>query len=341
MTNTPETSDSPQTPDTAAHLGAPASGSAPRVTAVVVTYQSAATVDLSMDYLRRCKEAGVMDCVVVDNASTDGTPQRLQAYAAWAELVCSPFNNGFGRGSNIGLARVRTEYTLFLNPDAVMAPAEVAKLVAFMDAHPDAGICGPSTLVGPTQEEATYQIVGRRITPLDVIRTNIPLLGPKDLYNEVRPGMPEFETGWICGAVLLVRTAHVRSLGGFDPRFFLYWEEVDLCKRIEDSGQGVWMVPDALAWHMGGVSSAQVEGRINGCIPSHFYQSRYYYFVKHHGRCAAVLAELVEWLGLSLQTWADRLRGRGAARIAPRRQTPLFSMPPTRWPGQGGADQPA
>ena len=146
--------------------------------------------------------------------------------------------------------------------------------------------------------------------------------------------MPVFETGWICGAVLLVRTAHVRSLGGFDPRFFLYWEEVDLCKRIEDSGKGVWMVPDALAWHMGGVSSAQVKGRINGCIPIHFYQSRFYYFVKHYGHFAAVLAECVEYVALSIQALADRMRGHSPERMAPRLQTGLFSSPPETWPGQ-------
>lgn len=298
-----------------------------RVTAVIVTYQSESTAVASMDYMRRCFDEKVMDCVVVDNASSDRTPDILRKSQDWAAVVLSGKNNGFGRGCNIGLAKVNTEYTLFLNPDAVLEPDDVRKMVAFMDAHPNVGVCGPATLVGPSREESEFQIAGRRETPMDLVRSVLPMAAAKDLYLPIVPNTQPFQTGWVCGAVMLVRTAHIKALGGFDPRFFLYWEEVDLCKRIEDSGLEVWALPTAVAWHIGGVSSSQDSSRIEGCISEHFYKSRRYYMVKHHGWIAASLSELAEFLIIGLRTLVDVMLGRGAKRIKPRFQARLFSMP--------------
>ncbi|RFO98007.1 hypothetical protein DIC66_04585 [Rhodoferax lacus] len=306
-----------------------AKASGARVTAVIVTYQSESTVATGMAYMRRCFDEKVMDCVVVDNASKDRTPELLQAYQDWAEVVLSGNNNGFGRGCNIGLDKVRTEYTLFLNPDAVLEPDDVRKMLAFMDAHPEVGVCGPATLVGPSREESAYQIAGRRETPTDLVRAALSMADIEALYKPIVPGTAAFKTGWVCGAVMLVRTEHIKALGGFDPRFFLYWEEVDLCKRIEDSGLGVWALPEAVAWHIGGVSSSQDASRIEGCISEHFYQSRRYYMVKHHGWVAATVAEVCEFGVLALRTLTDMVRGRGTDRMKPRMQAKLLSSPET------------
>jgi GT2 family glycosyltransferase len=280
-----------------------------------------------MAHMRRCFDDKVMDCVVVDNASKDSTPELLQRYQDWATIVLSDQNNGFGRGCNIGLNKVTTEYTLFLNPDAVLDSDAVEKMLAFMDANPQVGVCGPATKVGPSQEEFEWQVAGRREMPADLVRAALPLMAATDLYVPIVPGNAPFKTGWVCGAAMLMRTEHVKSLGGFDPRFFLYWEEVDLCKRIEDSGYGVWALPEAVAWHIGGVSSSQDASRINGCISSHFFQSRRYYMVKHHGWIAATLAELGELGLVSTRTLIDLIRGRGTDRIKPRMQARLFSTP--------------
>ena len=298
-----------------------------RVTAVVVTYQSESTAEANMAYMRRCYSEKAMDCVVVDNASRDRTPEILKRYQDWADIVLSDKNNGFGRGCNIGLDRVGTEYTLFLNPDAVIEPDDVRKMVAFMDNHPEVGVCGPATLVGPSREHSDYQIAGRRETPMDLIRKALPIATPSDLYVPIVPGSDPFKTGWVCGAVMLFRTQQIKALGGFDPRFFLYWEEVDLCKRVEESGLGVWALPGAVAWHIGGVSSSQDATRIDGCISEHFFQSRRYYMVKHHGWLLASLAEFGEYCILGVRTIVDVARGRGSDRIRARLQARLFSTP--------------
>jgi N-acetylglucosaminyl-diphospho-decaprenol L-rhamnosyltransferase len=119
----------------------------------------------------------------------------------------------------------------------------------------------------------------------------------------------------------------MKTLNGFDPRFFLYWEEVDLCARAEWQGFQVWAVGTAVAKHVGGASTISADARVNGCIATHYYQSRFYYMTKHYGRIQAAVMELGEILLLSARTPLDLLRGRGTARFASRIRVPLFSKP--------------
>lgn len=125
----------------------------------------------------------------------------------------------------------------------------------------------------------------------------------------------------------MARTALLKSLDGFDPRFFLYWEETDLCHRAESAGFEIWADGRAVAKHVQGASSSADEHKIFGCLSRHFYQSRYYYLAKHHGVIAASIAEAAEFGLLLFRTAIDAVRGRGTGRIRPRLEAPLFSMP--------------
>jgi len=296
----------------------------PKVTAVVVTYQSAGTLDALFEAARRCRDAKVLDFVFVDNGSKDATPHILAKQTDWADVVITGVNNGFGRGCNIGLDKVKTPYTLFLNPDAQIEPEAIETMVAFMDAHPHVGIVGPATQV---EEQHEYQATSSLPTPWSVFRASVPLLNSAGDARTILPGSEPFPTGWVCGAVLMIRTDLARQLGGFDPRYLLYWEEMDLCHRVADAGYQTWALGSALANHICGASSVDDESRIAGCIGEHFYQSRRYYMIKHHGWLAATLAELGEFAFLCLRTCADVLRGKGMARIRPRLQATLLSQP--------------
>jgi GT2 family glycosyltransferase len=298
-----------------------------RVTAVIVTYQSAGTLAPTLVALKDCFDKGLMNAIAVDNASTDGTPALLTQQGDWLQTVLSPVNLGFGKGCNAGLAKVTADYTLFLNPDAEIQQEEVQKLIDFMDAHPKAGVCGPLTLVGKDGHDARYQVAGRRMLPQDILLTLFSATAPKDLHLPILPDTAPYQTGWVCGAVFMVRTEVLQKLGGFDPRFFLYWEETDVCKRLEDAGYQVWAVPGAQASHIGGASSPADGSRISGCISEHYYKSRRHYLQKHHGWLAASVVEVAEFGLLALLSVTDALRGRGWGRIRPRLQAPLFSRP--------------
>ena len=125
----------------------------------------------------------------------------------------------------------------------------------------------------------------------------------------------------------MIRTELMKRLNGFDPRFFLYWEETDVCQRAEETGFETWALGTALAHHVGGASSLPDDTRIWGCIAKHYFQSRYYYMVKHHGRMAATIAEVGEFVLLGMRSLVDVARGRGLYRLRPRMQAPLLSQP--------------
>ena len=297
------------------------------VTAVIVTYQSARTISRALAAAQRSHEAGLLDTVVVDNGSTDATHHILEREARWARVLLTGRNNGFGRGCNIGFAQVTSAYTLFINPDAVVEPEAVRTMLRFMEEHPRVGIVGPAIIEGEHGVEGELQVTGERPTPATVLRAAMPGARLRALVHPIVPGSPAQRTGWVCGAVLMIRTDLMRQLHGFDPRFFLYWEETDVCRRADDAGHETWAVGSAVAHHVGGASSSPDDTRIGGCIARHYFQSRHHYLRKHHGVAAAAAAELGEFALLALRASIDAVRGRGWARLRPRLQAPLMSLP--------------
>ena len=304
------------------------------VTAVMVTYQSAATLGPALAALRQSYDQGLLRCVVVDNASRDETPRLLARVDDWAKIQLETINHGFGRGCNVGFAHVQTPYTLFVNPDAVVEPDAIRTMLAFLDANPRVGIVGPATSKGG-ESCGRYQHAGERPRPLSVLQQHVGRFVPVDLHRTIMPGCDAFRAGWVCGAVLMIRTDLMRQLGGFDPSFFLYFEEMDLSARAERLGYETWAVGAALAQHIGGASSSEDDGLIDGCIASHYYKSRRHYLVKHHGWLLATATELAEACLLLLLTSFDLLRGRGLRRLRPRLQGGWFRRPRVGRPFRG------
>ena len=296
------------------------------ITAIIVTYQSARTIGDTLAAARRCHDAGLLDLVVVDNASRDATPDILAREAGWARVVLETTNHGFGRGCNIGFEHVRSPYTILINPDAVVEPDALRTMLEFMEQRPCAGIVGPATLAGENSD--LLQPTGPYPTPWSALREALPFLGHPSAMAIV-PGSAPMRTGWVCGAILMIRTALMRELGGFDPRFFLYWEEFDLCRRAERAGFENWVLGTALARHVVGASSSGGP-RVGASVARHYFQSRYYYMAKHHGWLAASAAEVGEFVLLALRSALDALRGRGLERLRPRLQAALLSLPDER-----------
>lgn len=297
------------------------------VTAVIVTYQSARTIARTLAAARRCYDEQILDTIIVDNNSTDATRQIIGREADWARLVLTDQNNGFGRGCNIGFAQVTSSYTIFINPDAQVEPEAIRTMLQFMEQHPGVGIVGPAIHCGEFSGHTILQHTGHRATPWTILRGSLPLVRRQSRSWEIVPGSTAARTGWVAGAVLMIRTDLMRRLHGFDPRFFLYWEETDLCKRAEDIEFEIWALGTAVAHHVVGASSSSDDTRFGAAIAKHYLQSRYYYMVKHHGWPAATVAEVGAFALLAVQSCLDMVRGRGLHRLRQRMQARLLSMP--------------
>lgn len=299
-------------------------------TALVVTYESQKTIEQALAAAHRCYDANLLDVIIVDNNSTDATREIIRREAAWAHIIVSGKNNGFGRGCNIGFEEATSVYTILINPDAIVEPEAVQTMVRFMDQHPKVGIVGPAIVEGDKGDATQLQITGHRPTPWTILRRVLPFWVDHPDSWPIRPGSEPARVGWVCGAVFMIRTELLKQLHGFDPRFFLYWEETDVCKRADDLGFETWALGTALAHHVGGASSSPDDTRVGGCIARHYFQSRYYYMVKHHGRVYATVAELGEFLLLSVGALIDIARGNRPHRLRPRLQAPLLSEPEIR-----------
>lgn len=297
------------------------------VTVVMVTFASQEIVESTLATLAPGHASGLLDCIVVDNASPDRTTEVVASGHPWVRLIASPRNLGYGRGCNLGFQRVVTPYALIMNPDVQIEPAVVERLVRLLEEHPKAGIAAPATRIGAGR----YQPAGGLPTPWSVASEAMGRAGSARGSSPILPGTAPHATNWLCGAVMLVRSTMFRAVGGFDPRFFLYFEETDLCARMLRAGFELWTAGDVEASHVGSMSSRTIdpELRDGAYLPEHFFASRYYYLSKHYGRLAAAAVEATELACKGLRDLARSALGRPSKReLRTRLKAPIFSCPP-------------
>jgi GT2 family glycosyltransferase len=292
-----------------------------RVTAVVVTYQSEAVIRGALQTLRRSHDRGLLDGVVVDNRSTDDTLGVVRREHPWVRVIEAGGNLGYGRGCNLGILASTTPYVMPMNADASIEPDAVERLLAFLEARPDAALAAPALTGG-----AEPQLAGGLSSPSRIL---VQATGRRIAsQRELVPGAPPVEVDWLCGALLVMRASAVRAAGGFDPRFFLYFEETDLCRRLRRRGHTLWAVGQAVAHHAGAASANQAKAPMfAGCIGEHYFRSRYHYLCKHWGVGVASLTELAEVALVGSRWLLRRARGRDASHLVPNLRRPVMRLP--------------
>jgi N-acetylglucosaminyl-diphospho-decaprenol L-rhamnosyltransferase len=229
---------------------------------VVVTHNARGHVDPCLEALADAPH----EVIVVDNASSDGTPDRVRECVPAARVIELPENIGFGAANNVGMEAATGRWYLLLNSDAWPRPGAIENLHAFAEANPGVGIAGPR-LVGPDgrvqKSVRGFPTLWRLATEYFFLRHLAPrsrllndFYGAGFDYRSRRPA--EF----LMGAVLLLRREAVDEVGGFDPAFFMFSEEVDLCYRMRAAGWAVEFTPEAEFVHLGGASTRPVWDRM-------------------------------------------------------------------------------
>ena len=295
------------------------------VTPVIVTYNSGRFIDGALATMKASHEAGLVgECFVVDNESADDTCEVVRTSHAWATLIESGGNIGFGRGANLGIERARSPYVLLLNPDATLPLPDLEHLVSILDSNPRAGAVAPAI----RQSDGQLQFAGGLPTPESLILDAL-LYKKRDLGDRrtIEPGVAPFRTTWLCGAVVLLRRSMLDHIGAFDPRYFLYFEETDLFRRANLAGWELWATGEAVATHAQGASARTVKRDLyEGCVAEHFYRSRFQYLESHFGWPRAASAEIAELGVFSARAALDTLRGRDIARYRTRFRAPVFGL---------------
>jgi len=236
----------------------------PAVSVVVLSWNT-------RDVLRRCLQTltsepapYAREVIVVDNASGDGSPDMVAAEFPQVRLLRQDTNLMFGRGMNVGARAARGRYLLLLNSDCFITPTTIGRMMAFMEAHPDALVVGPRQVRGNGKVELNVKLAAG--LPHAVRRLLlIPTRWSERRLREGDHGQP-LPAPWLQGSCLLTRRAPILPLGPFDEAFTLGVEDTDLGYRVRQAGYSVWFLPDCEAVHLHAQSRRQLS-RIERDLP--------------------------------------------------------------------------
>jgi GT2 family glycosyltransferase len=256
------------------------------LTVVVVSYNTVFLLDRMFTAIDAARGDLRIQIIVIDNASRDGSAAFLRAKYPDVELIENSVNVGFGRANNQAMSRAKGRCILLLNTDAFVAPDALSKTIQYMESNPRCGILGVK-LVG---SDGSLQPSCRYFpTPWNVFLTSTGLmrLSPNtrlvdDMswdHNSVR------ECDWVPGCFYLVRRAVIERIGLFDPIYFLYYEEVDHCRTVQNAGWKVIYFPATQVVHIGGESAQTIDAlsKSGRQVSALQLESELLYFRKHFG----------------------------------------------------------
>lgn len=197
-------------------------------------------------------------------------------------------NIGYGSGCNLGAKKAKGKYLFFLNPDTIVLSQALSKMIMFMEKTSEVGILGPRLYRNFKKE---IQLSFCRFpsslssifvySPIKSLWPNNPFWN-KHIYKKQLKTKKEIEVDAVAGAALMIRTDVFKRVGGFDKNFFLYFEENDLCRRVQNIGKKIVFFPKAEIIHFGGKSTfSQIEAF------KEQQKSRFYFFKKYYGSLIA------------------------------------------------------
>jgi GT2 family glycosyltransferase len=280
----------------------------PGVAAIIVSYRSAALTIAALRSLEaeRRNTRLPIRALVIDNASGD-LPTISEAaarnrWSSWVSLIAAPRNGGFAYGNNLGIAYAFAQappaYLYLLNPDTEVRPGAIAALVSFLESHPSAGIAGSSF---EHADGSAWKIAFRFPGLLSELSDGLHFRVATRLLWRWRVPMEMGDTpqcvDWVSGASMMIRPSVLAVIGGFDERYFLYFEETDFCRRAARAGFRTWYVPQSRVMHLRGQSTQVTDlNRGRGRLPAYWFESRRRYFALSFGRARATLIDAVALL---------------------------------------------
>jgi len=269
-------------------------GNSPLLSILLVNYNDGAHLPECLSSIEANAGAVDHEVIVVDNASTDGSPELIAERFPRIRIIRNSRNEGFGRANNRALREGRGKFILFLNTDVVLHPGALDLLLAEMAADPLTGIAGPALL----NPEDSFQVsFGNRVGFFTEAFKKAFL--NRAIQRGLRKSRGRREVGWVSGAFLLARKKALLDAGPFDERFFLYFEDIDLCRRAVEKGWKVIFLPRAVSFHWGGATTAgrRLKSRLE------YRKSQLLFYRKHNSRASLALLRLylkLDFAALSL-----------------------------------------
>ncbi len=254
---------------------------------------------VSKDYCEK-KFKNNIKVIVLDNDSSDGSPQMIKSDFSWVKLIASKENLGFSKGNNMAMKQTKTPYILLLNSDVYLEEESLSKAIAYFRVNLNCDVMGArlNYVSGALQLSA-----GNLPTPLNIIYWILGFRGfhpnNKSYFSKAHP------VGWIMGAFFMLKREVFERTGGFDEKIFMHMEEVEWCKRIKNRGYKIWYVPQVEVVHLHGAStnfdlSASFLNELKGIN----------YFLRKHYKHTYLPVKLFLIFGLILRVVAFSVLGK-------------------------------
>ncbi|HUP27449.1 MAG TPA: glycosyltransferase family 2 protein [Chloroflexia bacterium] len=262
------------------------------ISAIIVNYNGGRYLAECLQALRAASGGLSVETIIVDNGSTDESVNTLaQAEHAGTTVIQAGRNLGFGRANNLGAAQASGRDYLLLNTDCFLRAGSLEALIAALEGTPGCGIVGPRLLNSDgTLQPSCHNFPSPLVLFIEQsllwkLLRRLPLIN--ELLFIASGHKSKKPVDWLAGACLLVRSELYKALGGFDERFFFYWEEADLCLQVKEQGWTVLFEPGAEAVHLGGGSTT------NPNLLVQFFRSLYLFYRKHYSRRQLLAARAV------------------------------------------------
>ncbi|MBI3784256.1 MAG: glycosyltransferase family 2 protein [Deltaproteobacteria bacterium] len=270
----------------------------PGTAIIVVSWNTAQLLASCLASIEQHTRGLDVETIVVDNGSSDDSAAMVRDRFPWVRLIQNPENAGFGRANNQAAVTTRARYLLLLNSDAVLLPQTLDLMLTLAESQPRAAVVGGQVLNPDRTLQASYisfpsfwqQLLVLSGAGRFLVRRAYPSYGAA-----IRRGPQPVD--WVCGACMLVRSDAFAAVGGFDPAYFLYGEEIDLCYRLHRAGWQIWYHPRAVSIHYGAGSQTTVAKSKREAM---LCQGVVRFFRKHYGprRAALLIAEILAVTGL-------------------------------------------
>lgn len=249
-----------------------------KLSVIIVSYNSE-------DFIEECVASVLKyipkegEIIVVDNNSEDKTVEILEKFGLMIKFIKSNKNLGFGKANNLAVKQALGEYLFFLNPDTEINRPIFNELIKFHENTSDCGLVGPKLIMKDGKVQSS---VRKLPTVWGAFKEYV--LGRKGEYSEYVPEESEpTEVEMIYGAAILIKKDLFEKLNGFDEKYFLYYEDADLCKRVRESGKKIYYYPKVSIKHLvGGTKSNENRSKLN-------YVSSF----KYHGKLGGFFLQLI------------------------------------------------
>lgn len=304
------------------------------VSIIIVNWNTRDQLETCLRTVAACSQNLAVQTIVVDNDSSDGSREMVSGNFPWVLLQNSGGNLGFARANNLALERASAPLILFLNPDTELREGALEKMVEFMRGNPSVGALGCKIRGGAGEvEELGLQWFPSPLTVLvDFLFVSRLTLRK---FQRFLPYHDPDHSGYVnklFGACLMVRQAVLAQVGSFDDRFFMYCEDVDLCRRIQVAGWKLYYLSEVEIVHWGATASAKAPGLFSVLMMCESFSKL---MRKHHGalgsvgyRCIAFLGSQIRLLMLLFRKGASGLRGKADGSMQGSRRKYLAI---TRW----------